>query len=452
MNRKYISCLILFAGLASCLFIGCGEDRWPEYYPYTKRALWIDDVMREHYLWYDDIPEFNDLNYFKSPNEFLSQIISGKDKNFSTVDTLTHTADPSYGFDYTLSRVPDNDTAYYAMLTYVVPQSPAADAGLKRGEWIMDVDGTFITKKTESILSGGESRRLTIGKYRVSTEIMEDGKEKKITEVVKDREGILPAARPVQDAVIPMQEIIDNNIAYLAYNSFDTLYNQELLQFSKVCQQHSVEHFILDLRYNTGGDMQCVQLLAGILVPAEYHDSPLATLKYSDKQSARNHTVSIDPRLLIGGASLNLKRIYILTGSATAGASEMLINCLMPYMEVVQIGSTTKGVYVGTEAFANYDLQWVLRPAVCTIFNASGEGEYSSGFAPEGDMAIDHLKDPARVLPLGDSEEALLSAALDKIRGISEPAAAKSAEADVAFRPVKSVVLRRNFPSGIRVD
>ena len=131
--------------------------------------------MREEYLWFEDIPNSKDLNYFLSPEAFLEKIKSPLDKGYSRVDTLYGTPPPSYGFDYNLYRIPDNDTAYLALLTYVVPESPASEIGLKRGEWIMQINDDFITKKTEKLLVEGENQKLLIGRY-VTTE-NEEGEE-----------------------------------------------------------------------------------------------------------------------------------------------------------------------------------------------------------------------------------------------------------------------------------
>ena len=99
--------------------------------------------------------------------------------------------------------------------------------------------------------------------------------------------------------------------------------------------------------------MECVQLLADILVPADKLESPFAFLQYNDKQSAQNRDLILDSQLLQGGVNLNLPTVYIITSGTTAGAAEMLINCLKPYMKVVLIGQTTKGEYVATETFIN---------------------------------------------------------------------------------------------------
>ena len=46
--------------------------------------------------------------------------------------------------------------------------------------------------------------------------------------------------------------------------------------------------------------------------------------------------------------SLNLTKIYILTSKSTASASELIINGLKPYIDVVQIGDYTTGKNVGS--------------------------------------------------------------------------------------------------------
>ncbi len=78
------------------------------------------------------------------------------DNGFSKIDSLLDEPIPSYGFDYTLYKVLDNDTAYNALISYVVPGSPAEEAGLQRGHWIMMMNGDYITKKVESELLQGE--------------------------------------------------------------------------------------------------------------------------------------------------------------------------------------------------------------------------------------------------------------------------------------------------------
>ena len=52
--------------------------------------------------------------------------------------------------------------------------------------------------------------------------------------------------------------------------------------------------------------------------------------------------------------SLNLNKVYIITSNRSASASELVINGLSPYIDVVQVGDNTYGKNVGGPA-AVYD-------------------------------------------------------------------------------------------------
>lgn len=454
MKRRNLLLFPVLGVLALTTLFSCGQDRWAEYYPLTGRDLWIDDIMRQDYLWYEDIPSPKKLNYFQEPSTFLKSILSSKDKGFSTVDTLDNTPVPSYGFDYTLYKLATSDTVYNALISYVVPGSPAAEAELKRGEWIMLVDGDSITKKREKLLTEGGARQLLIGKYQIVKD--EENEEDKGTGGVQsDREVNLPAARVVTDNAIHKTALIQLNgtyqVGYLAYNSFtpgptddSQEYNNALRQFSQSCQQAGVDNFVLDLRYNAGGEMECVQLLADLLVPTDKLDSPFAFLQYNDKQSAKNRDLILDAQLLQGGVNLNLPKVYIITSGTTAGAAEMLINCLKPYMTVVLVGQTTKGENVATASYLNPDYPYVLRPVVCEVFNSEGEAEYANGFTP--DYSVNESSYLQSFLPLGDPKETLFNVALNLIAGkTDEP------ETTTRMTAVKNVQMKRNFRKGLIV-
>ena len=171
----------------------------------------MDSLMREVYLWYEDIPASKGLNYFQGPEAFLKSILSKNDKGFSTVDTIMDTPLPSYGFDYTLYKIATSDTTYNALVSYVAKNSPAEEAGLERGSWIMLVDGDSITKKTEERLTDGGARTLHIGKYVIvkdennedtegDTETedgdSDDEEKKRVGDKQKIGDVTLPAERP----------------------------------------------------------------------------------------------------------------------------------------------------------------------------------------------------------------------------------------------------------------
>lgn len=437
MRIALLPAVVLLAGLCAC-----GVDRWPENYIYTGRSLWIDSIMREDYLWWEEIPAFEELNYFLEPAEFLNAAKSSQD-NYSTVDTFCATPLPTYGFDYTLSSIPSNDTAYYAQITYIIPGSPADEAGLKRGEWIMQVDGDYITSKRENVLTEGGGRALQVGTCRVFPATGES--EADSTAIVFDRNVTLPAPASVEDAIVPFDTILDNHIGYIVYNSFSPEHDAEVLAFSQHCRNSGVDNVVIDLRYNEGGDMESAQLWGTILMPSTSQGNVFASLYYSEKQSSRNRELTFDMALLEGeGANLDLSTVYILTSDLTCGAAEMLVNGLRPYMRVVLVGGKTRGNYYGTAGYHNGTLGCQVNLVVCEALNAEGTADFADGFTP--DLYVDGLGNPATVLPLGNPQEALLSAALGLINGTIELPSEEPGQS-----VARNVRVRRHFPKGLSV-
>lgn len=448
MKKRYLQ-LLLLATLAMPFLASCGVNRWEEYYPLTQRDMWIDSLMREEYLWYKDIPSSESLNYFSEPVTFLNSLLSSLDDGYSRIDSLYDVPETGYGFDYTLYSIADNDTAYNALVTYIIPGSPAEEAGLKRGEWIMMVDNEYITKKNETILTEGTAKKLLVGTYGETTD--EEGET--VGFIKADRETQLPAIRDVQDKDIPVCQILEQNgkhIGYMLYNTFSPDNADEVKQYAQQFKDNNVSDVVLDLRYNAGGDMESVELMAAILAPANQIGYTLAQLKYSDKKSAKDRTLTLDESLLQGTANLGLTRLYVLTSTTTAGASEMLINCLKPYMDVFIVGEKTKGQTVATEPFCSQKHSYCLRPVVCEVFNAQGTADYASGFTP--DEQASSLSNLATVLPFGDPNETLLAKAIALINGETTPDENVQTRLSRNMTAVKHVNTRRHFSTGLRMN
>src|SRR5699024_10612515 len=91
---------------------------------------------------------------------------------------------------------------------------------------------------------------------------------------------------------------------------------------------------------------------------------------------------------------------------------------------VVQVGETTTGKFQGSitlydepnltdEEKANPDHTYALQPLVFKTANALGESDYAQGLAPD----LPLQEDITNMGVLGDPEERLLKAALDRILG-----------------------------------
>ncbi len=105
--------------------------------------------------------------------------------------------------------------------------------------------------------------------------------------------------------------------------------------------------------------------------------------------------------------------MYVLTGNHTASASEIILNNLKPFINIISIGEKTKGK--DATGFAIEDNRmadkkgWVLCPVIYKLFNANNKGNYALGISPT--VELNELEE-IEIFPLGDIRETLLNQAL----------------------------------------
>ena len=219
-----------------------------------------------------------------------------------------------------------------------------------------------------------------------------------------------------------MYEVEGKKIAYLVYNEFSTgpnnegtesVYNEQMKQIFAQFKSQSPDAFILDLRYNNGGYLQCAQALGSLLAPASAMGKDFVNLTFNEKANPQiiRYPFSTD----YANANLNLNKVYILTGNQTASASEAVINGLIPYMgaeNVILIGNKTEGKNVAMTSYKNEAHGITLWPVIAFVSNSNNEGDYSEGFNPQYNLNENTL---TQWLPLGDPEEYLLKNTLSLI-------------------------------------
>ena len=382
------------------------------------------DVMSEDYLWYYTLPNSNDVNFFQAPETFLQNIMyKDEDNKYSKVDTFYVNPLPSYGFEYILEKSNSNDTAYYALVKYVMPNSPASEANIKRGDWIMTVDGKVITNSNATtLLEPNGALELAVGKYETVPATEESSATWKVTETFT---AALPAARSVTDNPVHYYTTITTEtgikIGYLVYSKFlagtdndPNIYNSQLIEMSNYFHQQGVTHFILDLRYNTGGSFIDSHLLASIIAPSEALGNTFATLTYNNKNSEKDNVMTYNQSILSGGANLNIQQGFIISSSSTsASVAGSFLNCLSPLQRWALVGSNLSCWGMAAQQYINYDLSWSLSPIVCYVSNSENETGQTGTFKPN--LSISETKNLSTFLPFGDPKETILSAIIELI-------------------------------------
>ena len=448
MNRK--ECTSILLALAALLLASCGEDRTYEYVAKTEEAHWIENQMKDIYLYYQDMKEPEMEAYFYPPEEFFPQLLADADK-YSYIDvpeeeqTRNNIQAVTYGFDFVLMNDPTGTTTHQVARVLMVidgdnnGNSPAFMAGLRRGDFITQINGENVSTSNAEQLFNGPGATLTIASPTIDPETGN-------WTWSNEREITLAAAIAMENSPYYLKKIITPNgtgrkVGYMMYNDFragadendltDLTYLNQMPDFFHKCRQQGVTDFILDLRYNQGGQVACAQALASMLAPSDKLGQEFAHLTFNDKRQDLNQTLP----LLADYAdyNLNLDRLFVLTGQYTASASEMMIYCLAPHMEVHVIGTQTVGKNVAmTRIDSPYG--FTMYPVTATVYNCLGQSDYAGGIAP--DCPIEELAQPVW-FELGDQNELLLSTALQWISTGTQPGA--STEARRAFtRSVKA--------------
>lgn len=419
MNRQHTIIFILL----TLLLASCGDDRSSEYYALTADNRWINQTMQKYYLWNDDLPEIEEKEYFGSPEDFIKKIVSkkalgGKGDKFTYIEDHRETdqqptrgnidEESTYGIDFELLTDPTGETTHkLARILYTLPHSPASEAGLKRGDWISEMDGERITVNNYRQLRSGGPVTLTREK------LIETEEETKWQEAGKIQ---MQASRPMADNPFLLDSVYNiqgTKAAYLMYTGFrrkDGQYAKEMEQIFSRMKQLKPQIMILDLRYNSGGYLSAASQLAAMTAPADAIGQPLYTLRYNKTSERESQTGIIDPKWK--DYNIGAKTLYIITTGRTASASEMIINCLRPYYneKLITVGQQTYGKPVAMEPYTNEAGTLILWPVTSIIYNKLGKADYAGGI-PADIKAVE----PNNLQPLGSSDDPMLRAIIDDI-------------------------------------
>ena len=420
--KKNLCFILPWAAASALLFPSCGEDRTHEYLAKTEVDYWIEAQMRDIYLYYQEMPQLEMEDYFDAPEDFFPRILASQDDYSYIVvpgseEALATASDATYGFDFVLTDDPTGTSRQVARVLLVSPQSPADLAGLKRGDFITQVDGSNVTSQNSDALLGGSGVTLRLG-----TLLPPENPEDVLPTWKEDTvEVALTAAVELESNPIFQYKAIDLGgvkAGYLAYNEFkkgrnetDAAYQEQLLQVFQWFKSQSVEEFILDLRYNPGGELEGAQLLATLLAPASCMGQEFARFVYNDKRQDLNY--SLDFPTEYAAYNLDLDRLFVISGDYTAAAAEMLVNGLRPYMPVNLLGTRTAGQNVALDR-VDSPYGFTMYPVTSTVCNKEGQSDYANGFTPE------YIITELNYYPwyeLGDPNELLLNNALQWMAG-----------------------------------
>ncbi len=432
MFKKTGILLVIF----SMLFVSCQEDLDDVIRPSGNLEIndFIWKAMTSTYFFLSDSPDLgferfdlpeqryatnpgylDFLSNYQTPELLFEDIKVSQDRfsiivsDYRVLENNSQGISLQNGMRFGLVRIGETNQVF-GYVRYVVPNSPAETQGVQRGMVFTQIDGVGITDTNFAELLSPQQYTIGLAELQGNT-IVPTGQTISLTKI------------ELTENPIHIAETLDVNgqkVGYLMYNAFRSNFESELNQVFGAFLAEGVTELVLDLRYNGGGSVETAKDLSS-MITGQFNGDLFAKLTFNenfediisnfDNSTAEGESIN----------SLNLSKVYILTSGSSASASELVINALNPYINVIQIGTNTVGKFQGSQLlydspdFSRQDVNpghfYALQPLIFEIENAEGFTGFEDGLEPD----IVQAEDFFNLGVLGDPTEPLLAIALQDI-------------------------------------
>jgi carboxyl-terminal processing protease len=403
----------------------------------VKDFIWKG--LNTYYLWQGDVTDLGDnrfdsnadyvayLSSFSTPEALFEDLkvdssIDRFSRIFSDYNVLQGVLTGNTlnnGVDFGLRYKSGTSGEVYGWVRYIIPNSDASTKNIQRGDIFYAVNGNqlYFNSPSDNNLS-----LLNATTYTLSLANFNGGA------ITPNGENVSLTKTPLSEFPILANTVFtqgNHTIGYLMYNAFYAAYDNQLNEAFGNFAAQNVTDLVLDLRYNSGGSVKSAVKLAS-MITGQFTDQVFLNEQWNAKAQSffqNTNPTRLQEKFIGGLNSLNLSKVYIITSKSTASASELVINCLKPYIDVIQIGDVTSGKNVAsitlydspTYGFSdvNPTHRYAMQPIVLKTTNKIGFGDYTSGLVPE--LSLQIQENIGNLGVLSDPTEPLLNLAINRI-------------------------------------
>lgn len=272
-------------------------------------------------------------------------------------DVVNNNQGISYGIGAMISI---NTNLNTAMISGVLEESPAMEAGLKEGDIIYKVGDEFTQgmslSKVVSLVKGREGTIVNLTIYR------EGEPDYLEMEIVR--------AKQIETTTVDSGMIEGHDeIGYLRIREFEGVTPDQFTEAMAVLKENGMRGLVLDLRSNPGGDLTAVVDVARQILPA-------GLIVYTEDKAGNRKEYTCD-----GTHELQMP-LVVLTNEYSASASEILAGAIKDYNKGTLIGTTTFGKGI-VQRINRLKDGTAIKLTVSAYFTPSGKNIHGIGIEPD---------------------------------------------------------------------
>lgn len=203
--------------------------------------------------------------------------------------------------------------------------TPAAKAGLKAGDILMEIDGKDLVGKNNSEVSQMlRGQAGTSFKLKIERPNEKGGQTPMEFTIVRES---------IQTPAIPYAALMDNKVGYIGLSTFSGNPSKDFKKALLDLKKQGATSLVIDLRNNGGGLLDEAVEIANYFLP---RGKVIVTTKGKIKQASNTYKTLREP------LDLDIP-IAVLVNSSTASASEILSGSLQDLDRAVIVGNRTFG-------------------------------------------------------------------------------------------------------------
>lgn len=389
-----------------------------------SRQNWASDQINEWYLFPETLPASLSPTPYGSVQAYIDALTAtarsqGRDRFFTYITSIAEeeaflNSGATAGFGIRLSY--DSPSSRLFVLD-AFEGAPALAAGIDRGTEILAIGTSSSNLQTVASLfaqGGAAAVSSALGPSTAGTSRVlrfRDTAGNETTTTISKADYSIQPVSPRYGV-----QILDNGGTKTGYVNLRTFIDSAEPQLRDAFLQFrnaGVTDLVIDLRYNGGGLVRTAQLFADLLGRNRFAGDVLSVTRFRPSKASNDETRNFQPQ----SQSVAPMRIAFITTGATASASELVINAMIPYLDtnMALVGSNSYGKPVGQVGLDRAACDDRIRIIAFATENAAGNANYFNGLA--GSVANSCQAPDDLTLALGNPGEASTAKALGFLAG-----------------------------------